>query len=97
MCGTAVLEKKSSQKVLFLSMYIIFTLGKSRESLQNCAVRRTGGPTVQRGVKRGIWGYRCSHLYLCMNLSWAISNTHYLGFQVEVPIKEVLVSYQKAA
>ena len=59
MCGTAVLEKKSSQKVLFLSMYIIFTLGKSRESLQNCAVRRTGGPTVQRGVKRGIWGYLC--------------------------------------
>ena len=63
MCGTAVLEKKSSQKVLFLSMYIIFTLGKSRESLQNCAVRRTGGPTVQRGVKRGIWGYLCGYIF----------------------------------
>ena len=60
MYGTAMLEKsESSQKVLFLGMYIIFTLGKSRESLQNCAVHRMGGPTVQLGVKRGIWGYLC--------------------------------------
>ena len=55
-----MLEKsESSQKVLFLGVYIIFNFGKSRESLQNCAVHRMGGPTVQLGVKRGIWGYLC--------------------------------------